>query len=155
MASTSYTKNLGLCAWNSTDRPKRMDFVQDNNIIDTKLGEHLSDSSIHVTAKEKEAIASPYKVITYVGDGKAQKTISLDSSYTYAIVFQKFYPPVEMDASGNAVTRFAVVGRTFGSNADVMLKSESIVVVQGASVTQGMINNFNEEEGQYVMLLFK
>ncbi|MBE6824872.1 MAG: hypothetical protein E7513_05945 [Ruminococcaceae bacterium] len=155
MASTSYTKNLGLCAWESTDRPKRMDFVQDNNIIDTKLGEHIVDSGIHVTQDEKDAIASPYKVVTYVGDGAAQKTISLDKSYSYAIVFQKFYPPVEMDSNGNAVIRFAIVGRTFGSNADIMLKSNSIVVVQGASVTEGMKNNFNEDEGQYVIMLFR
>ena len=48
MASSSFTKNLGLCSWSETDRPKRIDFVTDNLLIDEKLGEHLADSDIHI-----------------------------------------------------------------------------------------------------------
>lgn len=155
MAATSYTENLGLCAWQSSDRPKRIDFVNDNNIIDEKLGNHIVNSSIHVSADEKHRYENPYTVFTYSGDGAATKTFELDDSYKFAIVFQKFYPPVEIDANNNVITRFAIVGRAFGSNAEITLKTQSIVVTQDSQPTDGVINNFNESQGQYVMLLFK
>ncbi len=155
MASTSYTKNLGLCAWQSTDRPKRIDFVNDNSIIDEKLGEHLKDTYIHVTQEEKEKYANPYTVFTYAGDGAASKTFTLDDSYTFAIVFQKYYPPVEITTNNVVKSHFAVVGRLFGSSSNITLKSGSIVVTQDTVASDGVINNFNEAEGQYVVLLFK
>ncbi|MBQ4129706.1 MAG: hypothetical protein IJD68_08075 [Ruminococcus sp.] len=155
MAATSYTENLNLCAWQSSDRPKRIDFVNDNNIIDEKLGGHILNSSIHVSAQEKQRYENPYTVFSYAGDGAGTKTFELENSYRFAIVFQKFYPPVEIDANNNVISHFAIVGRTFGSNANLTLKEQSIVVTQDTQPTDGMINNFNENEGQYVMLLFK
>lgn len=155
MAATSYTPNLGLCQWEPADRPKRIDFVNDNSIIDTKLGEHLANKGMHLTTQEKEKFNSPYRVITYAGDGASSKTISLDISYTFAIVFQKYYPPVETDTYGNSVLHMAIVGREFGSNSTIVLKSNSIVVTQDTTASDGVINNFNENEGQYVIILFR
>ena len=155
MASTSYTENLGLCAWNSTDKPKRIDFVNDNAKIDAQLGGHIFDKSMHVTTQEKARIYEPYKVVTYAGDGTQSRTLSLDYEYNFAIVFQKHYPPVTTDNSGNTVLRSAVVGRMFGSNSGLVLKSDSIVLLQQTTATDSVINNFNEKNGQYVMILFK
>ncbi len=155
MSSTSYTPNLGLCAWKSSDRPKRMDFVNDNAIIDEKLGEHLSDMGIHVTTEEKQRYENPYTVFSYVGDGAATKKFTLSDSYSFALVFQKYYPPVEIDSNNNAVAHFAIVGRTIGSTSTMTMNSTSVTVVQDSTATDGVKNNFNESEGQYVMLLFK
>ncbi len=155
MASTSYTQNLGLCAWQSTDRPKRVDFVNDNSIIDEKLGEHLKNANIHVTKEEKDRISNPYTVFTYAGDGAASKTFTLSDSYTFAIVFQKYYPAAQVTSNNTVVSHFAVVGRLFGSSANITLKSDSIVVTQDTTAVDGVINNFNENGGQYVVLLFK
>lgn len=155
MASTSYTENLGLCAWQATDRPKRVDFVNDNSIIDEKLGGHLKNTYIHVTSEEKEKLNNPYTVFTYAGDGAASKTFALSDTYTFAIVFQKFYPPIEVKSGNTVVSHCAVVGRLFGSSANITLKSDSIVVTQDTTATDNVINNFNENGGQYVILLFK
>ncbi len=155
MASASYTKNLGLCAWEGSDSPKRIDFVNDNAIIDEKLGEHLKDSNIHVTSEEKVLFANPYTVFSYVGDGEKTRTFSLDQNYTFAIVFQKYYPPVEIDSSNNTVAHFTIVGRVFGSSSNITLASKSLVVTQDNAPVDGVINNFNENEGQYVAVLFK
>lgn len=155
MASTSYTKNLGLCAWQSTDRPKRIDFVNDNSIIDEKLGEHLNNTYIHVTTEEKDKFSNPYTVFTYAGDGAASRTFALSDSYTFAIVFQKFYPPTRVTSNNIVISHFAVVGYLFGSSANITLKSDSIVVTQDTTATDGVMNNFNENGGQYVVLLFK
>ncbi len=155
MSSTSYTPNLGLCAWEGSDRPKRTDFLNDNAVIDKKLGEHLLDVSIHVTPEEKQLYANPYKVVSYVGDGASSKSISLTESYSFAIVFQKYYPAVTIDSSNNTVSHFAIVGRLFGSSSSMVMNSSSITVKQDSAATDGVINNFNEDGGQYVMLLFK
>ena len=55
MASSNYTPNLHLSAWNASDRPKRADFVSDNTIIDTQLGGHIANSGIHVSAGGESA----------------------------------------------------------------------------------------------------
>lgn len=155
MAATSYTPNLGLCAWKATDRPKRIDFVNDNSIIDETLGLHIANSSLHVSAEEKELYANPYTVFSYVGDGAASKTFELGDSYRFAIVFQKYYPAVEIDSNSNIISHFAIVGRTFGSSANLTLKTSSLVVTQDTQATDNVKNNFNENEGQYVAILFK
>ncbi|MBQ8539018.1 MAG: hypothetical protein IJ433_05150 [Ruminococcus sp.] len=155
MASSSYTKKLGLCQWSESDRPKRIDFVNDNAIIDEKLGEHLINTNIHVTAEEKIRFANPYTVFSYAGDGASTKTFALDDNYTFAIVFQKFYPSVEIESNSVVVTRFAIAGRVFGSSTGVTLTSNSLIVTQDANATDGVKNNFNEAQGQYVALLFR
>lgn len=155
MASTSFTPNLGLCSWSSDDRPKRMDFVNDNALIDEILGAHLNNSNLHVSAEEKEIYSSPYKVISYAGDGQASKSINTGEGYAFAIIFQKFYPPVEVDASNNVISHFALVGRMFGSSANLTMTGTSITVTQDTVATDGVKNNFNEAEGQYVMILFR
>ena len=53
MATSNYTPNLHLSAWEATDRPKRADFVSDNTIIDTQLGGHIANGNIHLNADEK------------------------------------------------------------------------------------------------------
>lgn len=154
MASTSYTGHLGLCAWQGNDRPKRIDFVNDNAIIDKKLGEHLIDTNKHVTAEEKIRFANPYSVFSYAGDGSKTKTFQLDDSYSFAIVFQKFCPSVEIDDNSDTVVHFAVAGRVFGSSTGVTLTGNSLIVTQDEQATEGVKNNFNEAQGQYVALLF-
>ncbi|MBQ2970942.1 MAG: hypothetical protein IJO20_05725 [Ruminococcus sp.] len=155
MSSSSYTPNLGLCAWASTDRPKHIDFVNDNAIIDEKLGEHLSNTGIHVTAEEKARYTNPHTIVSYTGDGAVTKTFTLSDSYTFALVFQKSCPPVKIDDNNNLVVHFAIVGRTIGSSSTMTMNSTSITVVQDSTATDGVKNNFNENGGQYVMLLFK
>lgn len=155
MASTSYTPNLGLCAWDGADRPKRTDFVNDNAVIDQVLGEHINNVGMHVTSEEKKLYANPYSVLSYVGDGAATKSFPLTEVYSFAIVFQKYYPSVTFDSNQNAVSRFAIVGRLFGSSSTMSMNSTSITIKQDAAATNGVINNFNQNGGQYVMLLFK
>lgn len=155
MAATQFTENFGLCAWKETDKPKRIDFVNDNTIIDTKMAEHFSDKTMHLTSDEKEAILSPYSMFTYAGDGTARREIPLNMSYSIAIVYQKYYPATTIDESNNAVSRFGVTGRIFGTSGGLTLTSNSLIVMQDEIATDGVINNFNENEGQYVVLLFR
>lgn len=155
MSATSFTPNLGLCAWEPQDRPKRIDFVNDNSIIDKKLGEHLVDNSVHVTAAEKLRYDNPYRISGYAGNGEAVRSLPLESECSFAIIFQMYYPPVEIDTNSNTVMHFGIVTRTSGSSANLTLRENSLEVTQDESATDGVKNNFNEKNGQYVMLLFR
>ena len=108
----------------------------------------------NITAEEKIRFANPYSVFSYAGDGSKTKTFQLDDSYSFAIVFQKFCPSVEIDGNSDTVVHFAVAGRVFGSSTGVTLTGNSLIVTQDEQATEGVKNNFNEAQGQYVALLF-
>ena len=155
MAATSHTPNLGLCSWSDSDKPKRLDFVTDNLLIDEKLGTHLSDPDIHVTKQEKERFSTPFSVVEYAGDGKNQRSISVSGEYSFVIVYQKFYPAVTKDNDGNIVSHLGFAGRLFGSGSEITLSNSAITVTQDSTATDGVKYNFNESNGQYVAILFK
>lgn len=155
MASTNYTANLGLCDWAATDKPKRADFVSDNNTLDTVVGGHIADTNIHVTAAEKALYSKPYSVFTYAGDGEATRTISVSDSPKLAIVFQKYEPFVTVDADNNNVVHCAIVYYGLGASSGVSLSTTALTVSQDTTATDGIINNLNEEYGQYVVVLFR
>ena len=116
MASSSFTPNLGLCAWSDTDRPKRIDFVSDNLLIDEKLGTHLADSDIHITQDEKQRMLTPYTVFEYAGNGESERALAISGTYSFVILYQKFYPAVTKDDDGNFVSHLCFAGRLFGSD---------------------------------------
>lgn len=155
MASSSFTPNLGLCAWSDTDRPKRIDFVSDNLLIDEKLGSHLADSDIHITQDEKQRMLTPYTVFEYAGNGESERALAISGTYSFVILYQKFYPAVTKDDDGNFVSHLCFAGRLFGSGGEVTLQSDKLIVTQDSTATDGVKNNFNENHGQYVALLFK
>lgn len=155
MSSSSFTPNLGLCSWSETDRPKRIDFVSDNLLIDEKLGTHLADSDIHITADEKQRMLAPYTVLEYQGDGQSERALGVSGTYSFAIVYQKFYPAVTRDNDGNYVSHLAFAGRLFGSGGEINLTNDKLIVTQNSTATDSIKNNFNENLGQYVAILFK
>lgn len=155
MSASSHTENLGLCSWSESDKPKRLDFVTDNLIIDEKLGEHLSDSDSHVTKEEKERFLTPYTVVEYAGDGQSQRSISVPQVFSFVVLYQKFYPAVTKDDDGNIVSHSGFAGRLFGSGPELKLTNSAINVTQDSVATDGVKYNFNENNGQYIAILFK
>ncbi len=155
MASSSFTPKLGLCSWSESDRPKRIDFVTDNLLIDEKLGGHLLDTDIHMSLEEKQRMLSPYTVFEYSGNGESERTLSLSDTYSFVILYQKFYPAVTKDSEGNMVSHLCFAGRLFGSGGEATLQADKLTVTQDSTATDGVKNNFNENHGQYVALLFK
>lgn len=54
MSSTNKTEKLGLNSWIGSDKPKRIDFNTDNEIIDRAISEHTEDTVVHINAEERE-----------------------------------------------------------------------------------------------------
>ena len=154
MATSNYTANLHLSAWAETDRPKRADFVSDNNIIDTQLGGHIADTDIHLTAQEKAKISEPFVLNVYSGTGESSRTINLSFQPKIAIVFKRGVPFVTYSSGVNSVN--AAVGcYGHGCSEGISISSSGVVVTQSATATDGVKICLNENGSQYTIIAFK
>ena len=155
MASTEYTPNLGLCKWSGSDKPKRADFVSDNSIIDSTIGSHIANTTMHVTSAERAKFTNPYSIVSYAGDGESTKEIRIENAPKLAIVVQKFYPPVTVDSSGNTLVRSAVAYYGGGNTSGITISSNKVTVSQDSQAEDGIKNCLNEAYGQYMLILFR
>ena len=153
MATSNYTTNLHLSAWEDTDRPKRADFVSDNQIIDTQLGGHILNGALHFTAAEKAKLAEPYVAAAYVGTGDAQRTITLNFQPKMVFVYKRGVPFITYGSSVNVVN--AAVGfYANGASVGISITTTGVIVTEtGAS--NGVRVSLNENGSQYTIIAFK
>lgn len=154
MASSRFTANLGLCNWTENDRPKRADFVSDNGIIDSALGGHIADSSVHMSSAEKAKALSPFESFIYSGTGESTRTIVTGFRPSFAVVFKKEAPPMQYSGGVNIVNSgYASYGD--GATAGVSINSTGVVVRQDAAAADGVRISLNETGCQYALIAFK
>lgn len=153
MATSNYTPNLHLNAWEASDRPKRADFVSDNTIIDTQLGGHLANSAIHVSAAEKEKLNEPFITMMYSGTGESQRTIPLDFHPKIVFIYRRNVPFVSYSNGVNVVNAACgVYGQ--GTSAGISITSSGVQINE-AEASSGIKMNLNENYAQYTLIAFK
>lgn len=59
MPSSNKTTYYNLNKWISTDKPIMSDFNSDNEILDSVINSHISNTSLHLTSDEKVEQQSP------------------------------------------------------------------------------------------------
>ena len=158
MASTNKTTNLKLNNWIGSDKPKREDFVNDNNIIDTKLGAHILNENIHITDALKEKILSPFTLSTFYGDGTASQEITLSFVPKIVIVFAQDKPFYEYDKTNDYTITNAAIAATnsTGASSGIYLNSAKFTVYQSQTTpTNGVYNNLNNSNLTYTYIAFK
>lgn len=158
MSSTNKTNNLKLNSWLGSDKPQRADFNSDNEIIDSVITEHSSDTVLHTTADEKQVWNNPYEVFVYYGNGASSRSVTLTSSFAprWGIVFAASYPVGVTDIANETHYNYFGFFSTRGSNSGITLKDKKITVVQSATaVMQTELRNFNENGVTYVCILFR
>ncbi len=153
MASTNRTPNLGLSAWLETDKPKRLDFVSDNSIIDSALGSHLGDTTAHLTQSEKNKVTQPFAVEVFYGTGSATGTIRYDFEPNMVLAFKKNAPFTEYSNSKNKINSATATKR--GSTSGISLSADLVTLYQGAVADTNYYNNMNEQYAQYIVIAFK
>ena len=153
MASTNRTPNLGLNSWIDTDRPKRVDFVSDNNIIDSVLGAHLNDAGAHLTQSEKAKVDEPFSVCIIYGTGEASTSYRFDFDPTLVIAFRIGAPAVEYSNSKNKINSAFATKR--GASKGITLSDNLVTLYQGNVPDTSYYNNMNEEYSQYILAAFK
>lgn len=154
MASSSYTANLGLCNWTENDRPKRADFISDNGIIDSVLGGHVLDQSVHMSAAEKSKALTPFESFLYAGTGESSRSVAMTFQPSFAIVFKRNEAPVAY-TGGVTVVNSGVAYYGHGGTAGVSIGTNSVVVQQEATAVNGRRVSLNEEDCQYTLIVFK
>ena len=154
MASSQFTPNLHLSAWTDSDRPKRADFVSDNNIIDTQLGGHIANSGIHVTAAEKGKISEPFTVSLYSGSGEDSRLITLGFQPKLVMIYKRGVPPISY-SDGNTVVNSAVGCYGHGASTGISITSAGVNVTEQAAASGGVRVSLNENGSQYTLIAFK
>lgn len=155
MGSTNKTEYLKLNDWIGSDRPQRIDFVDDNRIIDEAIKLHVSDSSKHMSSDEKAKIATPYVMVSYAGTGTASNIISLGIEPNFAIVFMKDASPMETDSSGNILINQCFVAKSNGSVGGAVINGSNVTVYSSETAINGIKQNLNKVNGQYCIVAFK
>ena len=87
MAASKKSTILGLCLWEGTDKPRRVDFVADNEAIESQLGGHIQNDNLHLNDTRRKRLDTPTEVRTYTGTGAASRTILFGFSPSAMIVF--------------------------------------------------------------------
>lgn len=153
MSSTNKTTNLGLNNWVASDKPKRIDFVSDNNIIDSVLGGHINNGDIHLTSAEKQRVGEPFKVIDVYGTGEPETGIHIGFAPKLVVFFKKNTPAVEL-TNGYSKTN-AAVATTSGTTGGVTISGETIVTKQSTAAEGSVFFNLNEKYAQYIAVAFR
>lgn len=154
MSSTNKTDYLGLNQWLGTDRPTRIDYVQDNEKIDTAVKNHITNENCHVTSEEKLKLSNPTTTY-YSGNGGTSRTITLAFVPSVVFVFKKNASPVGYSSSYPIVN--SAMGITSnGYSAGITINGTVITVKQSTAVeNDGSFYNLNQSGGQYGIIAFK
>lgn len=154
MATANKTSNLGLCAWLGTDKPSRIDFVEDNEKIDTAINDHVSDTSVHLSTSDRQKLTEPYVTKYYSGDGASSRTIAIGFSPKVVFVFKKNSGTVTLSGSNLLInTGMSIVSN--GSTGGVSISGTNIIVKQTTTAVDGAIYNLNLNGGQYGIIAFR
>lgn len=159
MSSTNKT-SLGLNSWIGSDKPQRIDFNCDNEIIDNAITSHTGDSVIHITEQERELWNSSVFMGIYYGNGVAEREIRLDCDFepSFAIIYARNRPFSVIDFQHSVNRNYAaLISRLSGSmGAGFSNDLKSLVVMQSPTALIGNENaNLNESGVAYTYVVFR
>lgn len=157
MSSNNKTPKLGLNLWDGADKPKRADFNNDNEVIDTILGDHIVDPDCHISSAEREKLNAPYRLGHYVGDGANSRTLNIGFIPTVIIIFSNLAPLATYDKETDHVYAYAGIGTTIYASAGIYIEQDRVVVTDSLGVPT--LNNFyprlNAPNHRYQYIAFK
>ncbi len=151
MASTDKTGILGLSKWRATDKPKRLDFYNDNEIIDSALGGHINNANLHLDSIKLAKINQPMEMKIVSGTGGNSRSNVMSFVPSAVVVFAVGKAPVEVSGANVKVySAFAAQGQC---SSGVLLDGDEVRLYQGTSGS--IINSMNESGVAYVILAFR
>ena len=155
MSSSQKTEYLGLNSWLGSDRPQRIDFVDDNRILDNAIKEHITNTTAHCTSTQKAKYENPYSFQSYAGTGAESKVISLNFSPKLVVVFTKDAPLMQTDSNGIVLANFAITAKSNGGTGGVTINNGNITVYQSSTDIGGVKYNLNKSNNQHCLIAFK
>ena len=150
MASTNKTQNFELNQWLGSDVPQRVDFNEDNRIIDEALHAHMSDMSVHTTELDKMQNAS----YSYVGDGAATQTLQMPFEPHGVFVMATNHCPISINS--NTKKWYFGVGLKGLVTGNVLINGRDVTVKQGTpSSSNTEVPALNENGEVYAIIAFR
>lgn len=160
MSSTNKTQGLKLNSWIGSDKPERIDFNTDNEIIDKAVTDHTSNTTVHISESEREKWNNYMFTGMYYGDGSVSRTVTTNCPFKARAGF------IYANARPMDITRFSdskknnyfgafsylasSLGVKFGSD------GKSFTVSQTANaLTANEYFNLNEVGVAYNYILFR
>lgn len=155
MAASEKTAVLGLSLWAGTDKPRRLDFVEDNEALETLVGGHLQNEDLHLSADRLARVDAPFEVRTYTGSGSASRSLVFDFTPQAAIVFAVGKGPAEFN--GTYTKQYAGFSADGQHSLGVKLSSIQVVVTQDQTEPEenGSMAALNESGVSYAILAFR
>lgn len=156
MASTQKTTNLKLNQWIGTDVPKRQDFVDDNQIIDQTLGEHMGDLEQHLSTADRTKLNNLFFSGAYFGDGTSSREITLAERPSFLILYPLNYPMGKTEFQGELhFNNFGFTTQGVGSFG-LTLRDKTLTVTQNAAAEYTYeVRRFNQTNVTYQYIAFR
>ena len=156
--------SLGLHNWKPDDKPVRLDFVQDNQLLDSLLTAHFNDNSRHRNADDPV----PMTINSYIGDGKTQQIISLPFAARLVLVYRQNLSAVGVRTGGELGAYCGFAAYHYSCRhceslrcdermmAGLFLDGTSLTVMQDAGTSTTKVHNsFNESNAEYEYIAFR
>ena len=168
MAASKKSTVLGLCLWEGTDKPRRVDFVADNEAIESQLGGHIQNDNLHLNDTRRKRLDTPtavsythltlptkLEVRTYTGTGAASRTILFGFSPSAVIVFAVDKPFSQ--AMTGCTKQYAGIAAGGQNSLGVTLSTAQVTVLQTQTApTDGSgMASLNESGVTYAVLAFR
>lgn len=134
------------------------DFNNDNSIIDTVINNHLANSTIHMSADEKEAVNQPFVTKSYTGNGNVSREITITDSFNpkWGFIFRVGYTPSIIDIENETNYNYFSVFTANGSMAGLSLSGKTLTVEQASIPVFGSeLKSFNELGSAYMIIAFR
>ena len=158
MPSSNKTTNYNLNKWIGTDKPIMEDFNSDNEILDSIIGEHILNSTLHLTTEEKSLVSNPYIISLVAGDGGASKERSFSFKPKLVIYCLRGAPFIKYDSTNNynIINAGFALGNYLGGSEGMELYESKLTVSQTQTGSPGEnFINLNAASGQYLYIAFK
>ena len=157
MSSTNKTPILGLNSWEGSDKPKRDDFNNDNELIDTIVGGHINNPDVHLSFDEKMKLNAPFVISYYIGDDVNTRTIPLDFTPSLVIIFAHGVPLSTYDKATDHVYAFAGFATPLYATAGIYIEENKLIVTDstGSPTMRNFYPRMNTSGYRYHYVAFK
>lgn len=159
MSSTNKTTNLRLNSWIGSDKPKRVDFNYDNEVIDKAINDHTTDTVVHINDSEREKWNNYMHTGMYFGNGSSSRVVETDCPFeaTAGVIFAVNKPVSVVDFTESQKVNYYAFFSPYGESSGVKFLDDlkSFRVNQNSSIMKREYMNMNEIGVSYVYMMFR
>lgn len=143
MSSINKTTNLRLNQWASSDKPERMDFNYDNEMIDNAITKHKEDAVSHVSNEDREKWNMVTHFGMYFGNGEITRTIETNCPFEpiFVLIFPSTMPASYVDFAQGKKYNYMACASQISSMSNLVIEERGAKL----TVTEDIASTFGDE----------